>query len=66
MAQWVRDPAFLSEEAGSIPGITQWVKLQAVADVVQIQNCCGIGFSCGSDSIPSLGASICRRCGCKE
>ena len=67
----------ICEDAGLIPGLAQRVKdlalLQAavlVADVVHIQCCCGcgcdIGLSCSSDKIPSLGTSICGRCGPKN
>ena len=26
MAQWVKNPASIHENAGSMPGLTQWVK----------------------------------------
>ena len=53
MAQWIKNPASIHEEAGLIPGLPQWVKdlvlLQAVvevADLAQIWGCrgCGIGL----------------------
>ena len=62
-------------DTGSIPGLAQWVKdlalLQAVVsftDLAQRCRCCGcgIGVSCSSNSTPSLGTSICCRCGHKK
>ena len=56
----------LCEDVGLIPSLTQWVKdlvlmheLVQVADVAQIQCCCGcgIGFRCSLD-FPSPGTSI--------
>ena len=50
MAQQVRNPSSIHEDADLIPGLTQWVKnltlLQAaeqVADGARIWCCCGCG-----------------------
>ena len=51
MAQQVKDPTCnVQEDSSLILGLAQWVK-----DLVG----CGIGFSCSSDSTPSLETSIC-------
>ena len=70
MAQLVKDLMFfLSEDVGSMPGITQWVKdmalLQAlllVTDMAQIWcHGWGVSFSCSSNSTPSPGTSVCHK-----
>ena len=48
VAQRVKNPARIHEDAGSIPGLTQWVKGSGIAvscdaDVAQIPSCCGCG-----------------------
>ena len=72
MAQWLTNPTRNHEVAGSVPGLPRelriqrcrelWYRLQTqlgsqVAVVVAVAS----GYS--SDWTPSLGISICRRCG---
>ena len=68
MTLWVKNRASMHEVMGLIPGLSQWVKDQAllqalayVTDMAQIWCCCGCGVvsSCSSDSAPSLGTSTC-------
>ena len=65
----------IHEDTGLIPGFTQWVKDLAfpsaevqVADAARIPCCCGcgVGSSRSSDSIPSLGTSMCHGYGPKK
>ena len=73
MAQQVKNPTSIYEDVGSIPVLVQWVKDLAslktgawVADAAQIQCCCGFSIGLNCHWTPSLGTSICRRCGPKK
>ena len=52
-----------------IPGLDQWVKDLALPQAEAPTWCCsgcGADLSCSSNSTPSLGTSVCRRCGLKK
>ena len=63
MRMWVRSLASFSGLR-----IRQYPKLWCNSDMARIPCCCGCGVasSYSSDSTPSLGTSICHRCGPKK
>ena len=51
MAQWVKSQHSVCEDAGSIPGLAQWIKNPVlpqaeanITDVTKIPHCCGFGL----------------------
>ena len=62
MAQQVTDPTSIPEDEGLIPGLTQWVKGSSVVlnFLALLWLCCRLA-SCSSDSVPTLGTSVCHR-----
>ena len=66
-AQWVKNPTSVRKDVGSIPGLTQWVKVPALlqaADAAWIPHCCGcgVGWQLQLHLDPSLGTPICLGC----
>ena len=75
MAQHVTNTNSIRKDVGSIPGLSQWVKDLSCCELwctSQTQLKSGVAMavvqagSFSSSSTPSLGTSICLRCGPKK
>ena len=69
VVQWVKNPNSIHEDSGSIPGLTQWLRIWCCRKLqcrskIWLQSHIAVAVvydSCGSsDSTPSLETSICH------
>ena len=75
VVQWLRNPGRIHEDAGSILALLSGLRIQRSHKLwcrlqTQHRSCVAVAVvqasGCSSDSIPSLGTSICHRCGPKK
>ena len=61
MVQWVKNPPAVAQ-------VIVEVQVKILSQTQSIWHCCSksVGYSCGSDSLPGLGTSICCRCNYKK
>ena len=69
MAQLVKNPTSIREDAGSVPSLTHCQKLRSRSQMwlgYDVAVAVAVASSYSSDSTPRLGTSICHRCSLKK